>query len=249
MKAKILLVEGKSPDRPSFTSSLTRKGYLVESVPNGSTALEHLEQELPNLVIIDSSTMRTSGRRICQAIRQKAAQLPIVLILNEGGPETLDANTNLVLALPFTPQKLLNRIRPYLPTKPKDLLQAGPIELDTRQHLVRCNGHQTRLTPRLTNLLRLLIERAGIAITRDDLFRLVWDTNYVGDTRTLDVHISWLRHAIEEDVRHPEYLKTIRGIGYRLDVEPAFRPSMESGTEPHRRYRSDADAPTTPLPK
>jgi DNA-binding response OmpR family regulator len=82
---------------------------------------------------------------------------------------------------------------------------------------VRCQGKEERLTPRLTHLLQTLMEHAGEVIEREKLFSEVWKTEYTGDTRTLDVHISWLRQAIEEDPRNPRFLKTIRGVGYRLD--------------------------------
>jgi DNA-binding response OmpR family regulator len=86
------------------------------------------------------------------------------------------------------------------------------------QRRVRCLGKKSRLTPRLVSLLRNLMEHPGVVIERAELFKQVWDTEYTADTRTLDVHVSWLREAIEVDPRQPRFLKTIRGVGYRLDV-------------------------------
>ena len=83
---------------------------------------------------------------------------------------------------------------------------------------VRCQGREARLTPRLVRILRILMQHPGEVVERAVLFRHVWDTEYTEDTRTLDVHISWLRQAIEEDPRKPQFLKTIRGVGYRLDI-------------------------------
>ncbi|HEX9011861.1 MAG TPA: response regulator transcription factor, partial [Anaerolineaceae bacterium] len=123
-----------------------------------------------------------------------------------------------VLSLPFTIQKLANRIRPFLPGDEKNLLHVGPVHLDLEQRRVRCLGKQSRLTPRLVNLLRILMEHPGVVVERAELFKQVWDTEYTADTRTLDVHVSWLREAIEVDPRHPHFLKTIRGVGYRLDI-------------------------------
>ena len=97
-------------------------------------------------------------------------------------------------------------------------MQAGSISLDLERNMVHSKSKETTLTPRLVHLLKVLMERAGEVVARDDLFRKVWKTEYIGDTRTLDVHISWLRRAIEEDPRNPQLLKTIRGVGYRLDV-------------------------------
>jgi DNA-binding response OmpR family regulator len=124
-----------------------------------------------------------------------------------------------ILSLPFTLQKLMNRIRPLLPAEQKDLLQVGGLQLDPIQRWVRIGGRQTSLTPRLVTLLKILMEHPGEVIEREYLFRTVWDTAYTEDTRTLDVHVSWLRRAIEEDPRNPQHIKTIRGVGYRLDME------------------------------
>jgi len=94
----------------------------------------------------------------------------------------------------------------------------GPIRLDLEKRRVRCMGKSTKLTPRLVTLLQLLMEKHGEVVEREPLFKKAWETNYTGDTRTLDVHISWLRQAIELDPDNPKLLKTIRGVGYRLDV-------------------------------
>jgi DNA-binding response OmpR family regulator len=83
---------------------------------------------------------------------------------------------------------------------------------------VRCQGREARLTPRQAQLLQILMQHPGEVVGRDQLFKDVWNTGYTGDTRTLDVHISWLREAIEEDPRNPKFIKTIRGVGYRLDI-------------------------------
>ena len=98
------------------------------------------------------------------------------------------------------------------------MVEAGPIKLDVERNQVQCEEKEARLTPRLVSLLKILMRHPGEVLEREDLFRKVWNTEYTGDTRTLDVHISWLRRAIEEDPRNPHLLKTIRGVGYRLDI-------------------------------
>lgn len=221
MKAKILLIEGKRADRPSFVVGLTRKGYQVESVANGAEALSRLEPFTPDLIIVNAASMRTSGKRICQSIRAHSHGMHIVLIADGQGGDSIEKEelANVVLSLPFTLQKLMNRIRPLLPAEQKDLLQVGALQLDPNQRWVRIGNRQTSLTPRLVTLLRILMEHPGEVIEREYLFRTVWDTAYTEDTRTLDVHVSWLRRAIEDDPRNPRYIKTIRGVGYRLDME------------------------------
>ena len=219
IKARILLIEGKRADRPSFSAGLTKKGFHIESVPNGSAALAHLANGLPQLVIVDAASMRTSGKRICQSLKEHAEKLPVVLILGDAPKGIEKFGVEVVLIQPFTLQKLINRIRPLIPSQTKDLLQAGSLQLDVEQRLVLCQDRQVRLTPRLVTLLKILMEHPGELIDRKELFRQVWDTAYTVDTRTLDVHVSWLRQAVEEDPRHPKLIKTVRGAGYRLDVE------------------------------
>lgn len=232
MKAKILLIEGKRADRISFMIGLTKKGYEVQSVGSGSAAIATLEARLPDLVLVDAASMRTSGRRICLSMRQKAPNIPIVLVVSEDDIAE-KVEVNVVLAEPFTLQKLLNRIRPLLPNDDRNLLRAGVIQLDIEQRFVRCYDRQASLTPRLVTLLRLLMERPGEVIDREELFRQVWETEYTGDTRTLDVHVSWLRQAVEIDPRHPRFIKTVRGVGYRLDVES--HPPARSSSAARKR--------------
>jgi DNA-binding response OmpR family regulator len=144
--------------------------------------------------------------------------VPIVLIVDGQAEQPEHIEADILLSLPFTLQKLLNRIKPFLPVVQKNVFAVGPFQLDAEQRWVRCGEKQTMLTPRLVTLLTALMERPGEVIEREALFCQVWDTEYTGDTRTLDVHISWLRQALEEDPRHPRYIKTVRGAGYRLDV-------------------------------
>jgi Response regulators consisting of a CheY-like receiver domain and a winged-helix DNA-binding domain len=216
--AILLLIEGNHADHPSFTPALRKKGFVVELASSGTEALARLADGFtPELVVVNAATLRSSGKRICQSLRDKAAALPILVILDEDrGVEKINADA--VLSLPFTAQKLVNRIRHLLPSDGKNSIHAGPIRLDLEKRMVRCSGKQARLTPRLVILLKLLMEHHGEVIERKALFSTVWETNYTDDTRTLDVHISWLRQAIEADPDSPQLLKTIRGVGYRLDV-------------------------------
>ena len=214
----LLVIEGKHADHPAFVPALRRKGFVVEAVSNGSEASARLADGFtPDVVVVNAASLRTSGKRICQSLRDKAANLPILLVLDPD-QEIEKVEADVILSLPFTAQKLVNRIRHLLPGDGKDNIHAGPVRLDVEKRTVRCLGKQTRLTPRLMSLLKTLIDRHGEVIERKALFSQVWETNYTDDTRTLDVHVSWLRRAIEVDPEDPKFLKTIRGVGYRLDV-------------------------------
>jgi DNA-binding response OmpR family regulator len=218
MRASILLIEGKRSDYPTFSYGLQKKGYEVELVSTGSLAVARLSEAYPDLAVVNAASLRTNGRRICQTLRKELDGLPIVLITDQPSASLAGFEADVVLSLPFTIQKLINRIKPLLPAEEKNQLHVGPIRLDLEQHRVRCMGKNSKLTPRMITLLKLLMEKKGEVIERDVLFKHVWDTEYTADTRTLDVHISWLREALEADPRHPRFLKTVRGVGYRLDV-------------------------------
>ncbi|HUV15929.1 MAG TPA: response regulator transcription factor [Pelolinea sp.] len=224
MKHLILLVEGKRADRPSYMAGLSKKGYDVESVPNGASALKAIKTMNPRALIIDAASMRTSGTRICTSLKNACQKTPLILIVaeNQDGAEKTCADQ--VLRLPFTLQKLLNRLRPYMSMNENKKMECGPIKLDVKERWVHCDGKQTRLTPRLFVLMETLMRHPGEVLLREDLFRKIWETDYLGDMRSLDVHISWLRQAVEEDPRNPKYIKTERGIGYRLEVEKPRRP-------------------------
>ena len=215
---KILLIEGKRADYPTFYTGLTRKGYQVVLTSSGSDGLKQITGKGLHVVVINAPSMRTSGRRICKSIHQINPNLPVVLIVDEGTKIKNQFDADVILELPFTLQKLLNRVKVLEPPEDDNLLVVGPIQLDMKNNWVRCNDKHASLTPRLVQLLKMLMEQPGEIIERTELFSKVWETTYTGDTRTMDVHISWLRQALEDDPRHPEYIKTIRGIGYRLDI-------------------------------
>ncbi len=226
MKPTILLIESKRSDRPSYIEGLTRKGYEVQSAPNGSSALEIMQSCDPRAAVIDAASMRTNGSRICGSLRKRKKELPILLIINPGDDENENAKycADEVLYLPFTLQKLINRLRPYVSLTANKMIEAGPIKLDLKDRWVYCQDRKARLTPRLFVLMQKLMRHPGELLTREELFTTLWETDYLGDTRSLDVHISWLRKAVEADPRNPQFIRTERGIGYRLEIEKPSRP-------------------------
>jgi len=215
--ATILIIEGRHAEIPSFAADLQKKGFDVVSAKSGSDATSRMNKVAPDLVVVNAASLRSSGVRICQSLRDKNDKLPIILILEKDKIVAKDS-ADVVLNLPFTVQKLSNRIKPLLPGDGNNVIQVGPIRLDTDRRRVHCLDKHNKLTPRLVMLLQALMEHHGEVVEREQLFKQVWETDYTGDTRTLDVHISWLRRAIELDPLKPKFLKTIRGAGYRLDV-------------------------------
>ncbi len=219
MDANVIWIEGARTANPSFVPALRKKGLHIEVVPSGSAALALIDIINPHFIIINAASFRSSGIRVCRTLRMSAESLPIIVIENPDHPFTDKTIPNVILSLPFTSRKLVNRIKLFVPAEGKNVLKAGPIQLDMERKHVICEDREAQLNPRLSSLLQTLMEHVGDVVLREELFRHVWRTEYTGDTRTLDVHISWLRRAIEENPRQPNYLKTIRGVGYRLDIE------------------------------
>jgi len=216
-KTTLLVIEGRHAEIPSFAADLQKKGFDVVSAQNGSEAVSKLIQTNPSLVIVNAPSLRSTGIRICLSLRKKDAKVPIILIVETEKPIDNDL-ADTILILPFTVQKLVNRVKALMPGDGNNVISVGPIRLDLENRRVRSLGKNAKLTPRLINLLQILMDKHGEVVEREALFKKVWETNYTGDTRTLDVHISWLRRAIELDPDNPKFLKTIRGVGYRLDV-------------------------------
>ena len=242
----ILLVEGsKRSDCPLFYKGLMAKGFQVDPAASGASAVSKLESSAPDVIVVNAASMGTSGKRICQAIHTQSPHIPIILVMATNDI-SINGDVNVALQLPFTLQKLVNRIRPLLKVDQDAFLIVGEIQLDESHRMVRVGKRQSRLTPQLVMLLSTLMKHPNEVFEREALFREVWDTGYTADTRTLDVHISWLRQALEEDPRRPRYIKTIRGVGYRLDVEGVSRPRRKG----ERRGESAGNPrPTQPKDK
>jgi DNA-binding response OmpR family regulator len=222
--AKVLLIERGRRTNPSFATALKDKGYNVTTTDKVKTALQVIKEVSPDIVVLDAASMDTSGERMCRILRQTLNGTPIILIAPEDSEPAVNGQVNSLLIQPFTARKLTNRVARLIPGDDRDEVRAGPICLNLAKRVVKVRGKLTRLTPQAATLLELFLRRPGELLKREDLMRRVWQTDYMGDTRTLDVHISWLRKAIELNPRSPRLLRTIRGVGYRLELTPS-RPA------------------------
>jgi DNA-binding response OmpR family regulator len=218
--ANLLLIESGRATVPSFASALKKKGYSLSIHHKIDQALKAAHKDAPDLVVLDAASMKTSGTRMCRKTRAQLDGVPIILISPEGARPDRTNGASLTMVHPFTPRKLLNRIERLLPGDERYVLELGPIKLNLAQHKVKCHGKETRLTPKQTRLLEVFMQNPERLMTRKALIRQVWDTDYTGDTRTLDVHMSWLRRAVELDPKQPRLLATVRGMGYRLMLPP-----------------------------
>ena len=219
-KAVILLVEGKRAGQYTAVPALEKAGHRVEVCHTGTTAIQALKNFEPNLIIFNAATMRTSGARTCRRLKRNQEDLPIIHIRGEGDPEDTEAEADVYLEQPFTPRKLLNRVKDLLPVDHdlEETVRYGHISLYLSKKSVDAGNGESRLTPKLVHLLEQFMRHPRQILTRRELMQRVWKTDYIGDTRTLDVHIRWVREHIEIDPAKPKFLKTVRGKGYVLAI-------------------------------
>ena len=223
-QANILLLEGKSSNPQSLKSALQKAKYLIEVFHNGKSAMDAIALKKPDLVVFNAASMRSNGSRTCRRMRRELGEIPIIHVRREGGVLELEAEADIYLEHPFTPRKLLNRIRTLLPTdeESEEVVRYGDVKFYPGKPSVDVaeQGEQ-RLTPKLAQLLQEFLRHPNEVVTRVQLMQNVWKTDYIGDTRTLDVHIRWVREVVEADPGKPKRLRTVRGKGYIFIV-----PSM-----------------------
>ena len=216
--AKVLLLESERANATSFAPALVKRGYAVTVEHHMQAALRRAQAIGPDIVVLDAASLKTSGARICRQICARLNGTPVVLIADQKNVPDANCGASATLVTPFTARKLLNGVSRLLPGDDSACLQAGPIKLNLAQRRISRGGREERVTPKQAKLLEMFLRAPGQLLTRKAIIRHVWDTDYTGDTRTLDVHMSWLRSVIEPNPRKPRYLRTLRGQGYRLDV-------------------------------
>jgi len=217
-KTRILWAGKRRADIPTFIPALEAKGYKVTFVSTGKDALQKLTKNKPDVMVVDGASMRTTGSRICKTIQAKHPAVPIILINTLDNLPNNDIVADVQLIHPFTVRKLENRIIPFAPGDGMDVIKLGPIQMDMDRQVISCNGREEHVTPRMAELLKMMIKSKGLVLDRKKMFSKIWKTDYTEDTRSLDVHINWLRKIIEKDPDHPKLIQTVRGKGYKLDL-------------------------------
>jgi DNA-binding response OmpR family regulator len=220
-EATVLLVEGRRAGEGSLQPALLKEGLYVQVVNTGTDALAWIDEHEFDLIVFDGASMRTSGTRSCRRIRAVLPDTAIILTRAAGQSENRDAEADVYLVHPFTARKLINRVRSLLPADhlAEEVVRAGPLTFYLTKRSVEIGGQgERRLTPKLASLLEEFLRCPNQVLPRQHLMQKVWETDYFGDTRTLDVHIRWIREIVEEDPAKPRMLRTIRGIGYVFAV-------------------------------
>jgi len=224
----ILLVEDDTTLAETLRYNLEREGYAVISASDGVTALEYARQRQPDIVVLDVMLPRLDGFSVCRMLR-KESSVPIIMLTARQDEVDRIAGLELgaddYLTKPFSVGELLARIRAILrrsdraaATVERDILHIGVIKLDVGSRRIWRDDSEIQLSQKEFDLLACLMRNRGLALSRDVLLERVWGFDYVGDGRTVDVHIRWLREKVEQDPSNPVYLQTVRGIGYRFDI-------------------------------
>ena len=226
-EATIFVVE----DEPSFvdalTIGLTREGFKVECAADGAEALERFDSVDPDLVLLDVMLPKVSGIDVCRQLR-KRTQIPIIMVTAKGAEiDTvvgLEVGADDYVTKPYRLRELVARMRAVLRRAPGkddsamvngDRFEVDGVSLDPKQHIVEVDGVTLSLPLKEFELLHLLLANAGQVLPRETLIDRVWGHDYVGDTKTLDVHVKRLRGKIELDPAQPARIITIRGLGYK----------------------------------
>ncbi len=220
---KLLIVEDDQTLRETLVYNLTREGYAVIEAGTGVAALDLAREHKPDLVLLDVMLPELDGLTVCRALRHEM-DVPIVLLTARSGEVDrivgLDSGADDYIVKPFSLGELLARLRAVLRRghpKPATKLESGDITLDLVGHRVFRAGNLLNLAPKEFDLLAELIRHKGAVLTRDLLLQRVWGFDFGGDTRTVDVHIRWVREKIEDDPSNPRRIETVRGLGYRFE--------------------------------
>ncbi|GAB3589511.1 response regulator transcription factor [Angustibacter peucedani] len=225
--SRILVVEDEESFSDPLSYLLRKEGYEVAVAPDGHQALADFERAGADLVLLDLMLPGLSGTEVCRQLRSQSA-VPIIMLTAKDSEIDkvvgLEIGADDYVTKPYSSRELLARIKAVLRRhhEPDDLvpptLQAGRVRMDVDRHVVTVDGRQVAMPLKEFELLELLLRNVGRVLTRIQLIDRVWGSDYVGDTKTLDVHVKRLRAKIEPDPSNPTMLTTVRGLGYKLDA-------------------------------
>ena len=228
-ETSVLVVEDEESFVEALAAGLKREGFRVRVARDGAEALDLFDVVQPDLVLLDVMLPKVSGIDVCRELRSRS-KVPIIMVTAKGSEiDTvvgLEVGADDYVTKPYRLRELVARMRAVLRRSPADdaalvrseeAVEVGDVIVDPARHEVRVRGEEVRLPLKEFELLVLLMENAGRVLPRDTLISRVWGADYVGDTKTLDVHVKRLRAKVEEDPAHPTRIVTIRGLGYKYE--------------------------------
>ena len=222
--SRILLVEDEESFSDPLSFLLRREGFDVAVAESGTAGLSEFDANGADLVLLDLMLPGLSGLEVCRALRQRSS-VPVIMLTAKDSEidKVVGLEIGADVTKPYSSRELLARIRAVLRrhAEPDELLtptvESGPVRMDVERHTVSVNGHPTAFPLKEFELLEFLLRNTGRVLTRGQLIDRVWGSDYVGDTKTLDVHIKRLRSKIEADPASPRHILTVRGLGYKFE--------------------------------
>jgi len=223
---RILVVEDEESFRDALSYMLRKEGFEVHLAENGPAALETFDRHGADLVLLDLMLPGLSGTEVCRALRARSTVPVIMLTAKDSEVDKvvgLELGADDYVTKPYSTRELVARIRAVLRRhgEPDELVpatvEAGPVRMDVDRHVVSVAGAQIAMPLKEFELLELLLRNAGRVLTRGQLIDRVWGSDYVGDTKTLDVHVKRLRAKVEPDPGEPRHIVTVRGLGYKFE--------------------------------
>ena len=223
---RVLVVEDEESFSEALSYMLRKEGYEVAVADTGTGALEEFDRSGADLVLLDLMLPGLSGTEVCRQLRQRS-NVPVIMLTAKDSEVDkvvgLELGADDYVTKPFSSRELVARIRAVLRRGSEGdelvpgTIEAGPVRMDVERHVVTVDGRPAPMPLKEFDLLELLLRNAGRVLTRMQLIDRVWGSDYVGDTKTLDVHVKRLRAKVEPDPANPRYLVTVRGLGYKFE--------------------------------
>ena len=226
---RVLVVEDEESFSDALSYMLRREGFDAVVAGSGPDALAEFDRAGADIVLLDLMLPGLSGTEVCRTLRSRS-NVPIIMLTAKDGEIDkvvgLELGADDYVTKPYSARELVARIRAVLrrrgdagePAPDGGVLEAGPVRMDVERHVVAVDGETVPLPLKEFDLLEFLLRNAGRVLTRGQLIDRVWGADYVGDTKTLDVHVKRLRAKLEPDPANPKYLLTVRGLGYKLEA-------------------------------
>ena len=224
---RVLIVEDEESFADPLAFLLRKEGFTAAVATNGTDALDEFDRNGADIVLLDLMLPGMSGTDVCKQLRQRSA-VPVIMVTARDSEIDkvvgLELGADDYVTKPYSARELIARVRAVLRRRGEaeelqpQVLAAGPVRLDVERHVVTVEGEDVSLPLKEFDLLEYLLRNVGRVLTRGQLIDRVWGADYVGDTKTLDVHVKRLRSTVEQDPADPRYLITVRGLGYKFEA-------------------------------